>query len=523
MEKRDTQHVTIRQKNEMLIWVAVLTALFIFVYHEILIRTVKSWVSFQGSYGLLIVIISAYLIWERRSKLISTDTAPAILSGTVATVTGLAIYLLSNLSNTLILQGIGLVVTLLGLVWMILGWRHLNMLVIPIGYLSFMFSFFEEVLGLFSGSLQRASANLAGFLIKSFGMPVIVFNELIELPHITLEVAKVCNGVNHIIALVALSVPIAVLRFSSLYQKIGLVILAFFVGLFANGLRVAMIGFWTLNHHLDSIHGPFEIFYVSFILVIGLVFIAGVTFVSNKFGLGAKKDHVSSLSGKSSLNDFFKKLDRGPFAYAIVLFAILIAYQYLFVDKSVELKNPIEECPKVIEGWKAKEIADKNWPFKKFKGNQQLRRIYQNPLNGVPIGLAISYFEKQTEDSEVVNQSLMWLHHRAEKVDIDVGEDIGIIQVNRGIARGIHSQSYKGDKRLFYFFYYINGKVLTDPYEVKLEILLSKLFKRRSNASMIIFTTENQTAAATNNVKENAKQFMRYAIPVVLKIISDSK
>ena len=220
------------------------------------------------------------MIWDVRQRLAGTPIEPAFGPGLLVTLIGSGIFLVGKLSNTLILQGVALVTTLLGLAWLILGTRHFKLLVVPIGYLCFMFSFFEELLGSFSLTLQRLTAQLSAILLKLFGMPVFVSGEYIQLPHITLEVAKVCNGVNHIIALVALSIPVAVKSFTTTPRRVALVVIAFLTGLFANGVRVALIGWWTIDHHQDSIHGPFEFLYVSFILFFGLLIIGGVSYFS---------------------------------------------------------------------------------------------------------------------------------------------------------------------------------------------------------------------------------------------------
>ena len=509
-----------RQHAATVFWLAALGVLFLAAFHQILLRTVKGWIGFEDSYGLLIMAISVFMMWDKKDQLAGTTPTPTILPGFAMVLTGAVTQLAAALSNTLMLQGFGLVISLLGLTWLILGWPFMRLLAVPIGYLAFMFSFFEELLGFFSGSLQGTTASMAGLFLKLLGIPVFLSGELIQMPHITLEVAKVCNGVNHIIALVALAIPLAVKMFSSVYRQVGLVVLAFFVGLFANALRVTLIGIWTIKYRQESIHGPFEVLYVSFILVVGLLLIGMVALLTRKTGEGKNARRALVRSSANHEAGILGRLKKTPIACGVAVFAALLGYQKLFAGQSVALSMPLRLFPDTIQDWHSNEVTDPQWPFKHLAGDRQLRRIYTKANDVVPIGLTIAYFDRQTQDKEVVNQRLMWLHLKADPVNIDL--DGRRVRVIRGAARGIADQSYAGDRRIFYFFYYVNGKVLTDPYKVKYESLRSELFKGTSEAALVVFSTEGEGVPTRDNENE-VLTFMTAAMPVLIEQISNGR
>ena len=247
---------------------------FIAAYSEILAWVVRGWFSFERSYSLVILLLSLYMIWSRREFIRQTPARPNLFFGSLLTVVGCFIIVAGKLSNTLMVQGISLVIVLLGLIWLILGSRHLKMFFIPLGYLFFMFYLLEEALGRFSVFFQSATALIAAQLLRFSGMPVALHDNLIELPHITLEVARVCNGINHIVALTAMSVPFAFMTYRSASKKVLIALVALLVGLFLNGLRVTLIGYWTKYQPEGPLHGPFDLFYVSFILFFGLILFA---------------------------------------------------------------------------------------------------------------------------------------------------------------------------------------------------------------------------------------------------------
>jgi len=106
-------------------------------------------------------------------------------------------------------------------------------------------------------------------------MPVVLTQHFLELPHIQLDVVRECSGINHIIALMSLAIPLA--YFSDIPRIVRplLVAFSFFLGIFLNGLRVAMIGLWSVNH--KDLHGPVSTLFTSSIFFAGLVVLLLIT------------------------------------------------------------------------------------------------------------------------------------------------------------------------------------------------------------------------------------------------------
>ena len=363
----------------------------LFAFSEIIFRIIKGWFTFTQSYSLLIFAISIYMIWLKKDHLKELNINPSLFFGISLTVSGCMFLILGKLSSTLIIQGVALVFTLLGLVLLILGKSFFSVLFIPVGYLLLMFSLIEELLGNISIYFQNATAWIAAHLLDAFGMPVFLSNRFIELPHITLEVAKVCNGINHIVALVALAIPLAIMRQRSTWQKILYILFAFIIGLFANGLRVALIGIWTLyNKNPESIHGPFELLYVSFILVFGLalLIIPGL-FARRK--VADKTINKVEQSVKPTGANHPNRLPLLPLVVASIILFLVGSYIHTYKPVPVYLARPLESFPKLIDQWQGRDVNDKDWPFKNHSADEKLKRIYQDGSK-YNIGLYIAYY-----------------------------------------------------------------------------------------------------------------------------------
>lgn len=503
-----------KTKKVFIFFLTVLLLLLLFsLCSEIITRTVSGLLNIEQSYGLLILLISMYMLWDAKYKIADTRTAPAIIPGIVVVILGLGIILFSKLSHTLMLQGIALIITIIGIIWVVLGSSLLKLVIIPVSYLAFMFSIFEEVLGNFSIGLQLITAKVASILLELSGMPVFLDREYIQLPHIILEVAKVCSGIHHIIALVALAIPIAVKAYTSVVRRVALVLMAFLTGLLANGLRVALIGWWTVNHKEETIHGPFEFLYVSFILICGLIIVGSISFYSRS---KEKEEHKKSHDSKTLvfIQSYMGSKTIFPISLVCILLLIVIGFESYVGNNKVPPNLPLSEFPRFIHQWRSEEVDDDAWPFKNLTGDRMLKRIYFNQDTGDKLGLLIVYYDNQKQDKELINQRLMWLHLKDKEIAIEINNSQ--IKINTGSPRGLESQTYIGDKRHFFFWYFINGKILTDPYSVKLETFISAITKGATNAALVVFSTENQDGYPIES--DQTIEFIKFAIPYVLKI-----
>ena len=97
-------------------------------FSEILFWIVEEWFSFDRSYSFMILLLSLFMIWSCKEDLKLIPIEPCLVLGSLTTLAGCLIVVAGRLSSTLMVQGIALVVVLLGLVLLILGTRHLKML-----------------------------------------------------------------------------------------------------------------------------------------------------------------------------------------------------------------------------------------------------------------------------------------------------------------------------------------------------------------------------------------------------------
>jgi exosortase len=189
---------------------------------------------------------------------------------------GLALLLLGGAGHLLVMQEMSLLVTITGLVLLFLGAEALCVLWVPIAYLLFMI----PIWGIITDPLQMPSrlfsASLAALILKSAGFSLFHHGIYIELPNVTLEVARECSGVNYLFAVAAIGVPIALLFLDGWRTRAILLGSALMISMLANSVRIAFIGVVaTYNLSVDS-HGPLHVLQGLFVSAVGFMAIFAV-------------------------------------------------------------------------------------------------------------------------------------------------------------------------------------------------------------------------------------------------------
>jgi EpsI family protein len=269
------------------VWFAAagLAAAVLFAFADVLRTLVWQWYSNDAySYGFLIPLISAYLVWARRDKLYAVAVAPRPLLGCAILLFGGGMLLAGREAGVAGLQQLALLVTLVGLVITVLGRAAYGVMALPLGFLILMMPIWDVVTERLHGPFQQFSATIGTVVLRLWGVPVNQEGTYLNLPNISLEVAKVCSGVNYFVAVLALAIPLAWLMLKG-GRRILLVAFAMIVALLANALRVALIGFLAYHGLSHDLHGPGHILQGMFVAVIGYAAIfAGLSFLSRSSG-----------------------------------------------------------------------------------------------------------------------------------------------------------------------------------------------------------------------------------------------
>lgn len=502
-----------------IIQIPILILIFSFVYFGPISLIFRNPFSYHFSHGLLILGISGYMVWRKKGELRLVRIRPNLFAGSLIIIISNLVLLCGKFTNTPLLEGISLVIGILGFVLLLFGFCVAKIVIIPIFFLLFMFPIFDKILGSYSNFLQLIAAFIGSVSLQIIGFPVLHYGEIIELPHITLKVGQACSGINHIIALIILSIFLGYVIKMKWFTKVIFVFMGFLVGIFANGVRVALIGIWTKYFGTESFHGPFDIFYSSFIFFIGFVIIIFAPFILTR--RNRKKAIMERIKNE---NNFEDRIDmdnqlstnnsRLPFLILIVLLCLTWTYKIVARPLPSNLNTNIDEFPMIVDGWVGQNVEKLGETYELGNFDVKLKRIYYDQ-SGNQIKLFVGYLASQKQDNRIDNYTHEIIQNNSSWVKIKLNSSDSW-QINSGIRQN------KDILQHVYFWYNINGRVVGNRYGAILATIIDAFLKRRTNAAIIILSRDIKEV---NRIGENEKvtmQFIRTILPLTQKFLNNA-
>ena len=228
----------------------------------------------EFSYGILIPFIAVYLLWDRRSLWSSAGAGTSHPGGLALTIAGCGLHIIGSLSGTLVLSGLGLTITTMGVVLYLWGLDHLRIAGPPLILLVLMVPVPSYAVGEVSWYLQKAASSLSSLVLRLLGVPVFQDGNLLNLPNYVLEVKQACSGSRSIFALLAMAVILAITVERKWWTRVLLVSAAPMLAISANIVRIVGTGLiakqWGALAASESLHMTWGII-VFVIAVAGLL------------------------------------------------------------------------------------------------------------------------------------------------------------------------------------------------------------------------------------------------------------
>jgi EpsI family protein len=424
------------------------------------------------SYGWLVPAISGFVLWSRREHLRRVVPTPAVGPGLAVLAAWALLLVAGRVGGVLLLEQIALVIAVAGLVLLFAGAAALRASWAAIAYLLLgvpLWDGFTEPLHL---RFQLMSAGFGVSMLQALGIPAYGRGTFIELPTLTIEVARACSGVNYLIAVLALGLPLAYLYLRSWWRRAVLILSALLIAAFANSLRVAMIGALVYFDLGAPLHGPAHVLHGLFVSAIGHVALFVGLWLLTPRGEAAAPTAAAPIAGTpAGAPALSPALMLGT---AIVWLPVV--WGYAAMPAPVTLVTALERLPATLGPWDADPyatpVAPPWWPA----ADQQLSRRYR--AGDDTVDLFVGYFERQRQSHEVMTFRSAELHRGAERITVPVaGGDVLTVNVTTATTGP--------DPRVTLFWYEIDGASETQPLAVKLRTLWHAVGRRRSNGAVV--------------------------------------
>jgi exosortase len=234
----------------------------------------------SSSHIILIPLVAFFLLYVERHRLFSI-TRTSLVSGVSLALAGMILFWLASRDRfpqagnwPLSLKTLSVILVWVGGFLLCYGFAAFRAAAFPLLFLLLMVPLPQVVLDRTIRALQEGSTDIAYFIFRAVGTPVLRHGFLLSVPGVTIEVAKECSSIRSSIALFITCLLAAHLYIRTGWKMWLLVLLSFPLSLLKNGIRIATLT--LLGIHVDpsfltgSLHhqGGFVFFFLALLILL---------------------------------------------------------------------------------------------------------------------------------------------------------------------------------------------------------------------------------------------------------------
>jgi len=462
----------------------VLGVVFLVALRGPLALLVDTWSYMDFSHGAIVPVVSLYIVWAERERLKRIKLSPSYIGGIAVLASGTLILMLGRTAGVVLVEETSILVIIPGLVLLLLGFRIFKALALPLAYLVLMVPVLNPLIDRIHWPFQLITARFAAFVLPYLWIPVYRNIQFLELPNVSLEVAESCSGANFMVSVIAIAIPLAYFTQRGWWRKALLMVMAFFIGLFTNGLRVTLIGVWSYYELGDALHGPYHLLQGYFVSIFGFIFLFAAAHMINRLmpWRAEKASSVDAVEPPARLTRADQKRFTAAWAAAIALLAAIGLVYAFYRPSPVPLVKPLAQFPMTAGAWQGRPGdyfgADS---LRVPSATDELSAVYQS-ASGRPVTLYIGYLDSQTQGRELIGTHFSKLYRNMGEVDVP-GSSTGMT-VNKTVLK-------KGSQEFLVLFWYnLNGRSVANRYLAKLATAVDGLVRIQTNGAFIMATAE---------------------------------
>ncbi len=461
--------------------VALIVALFAAAYYRTFAMLVTYWAQNDMYwYGFAVPVLAGVLAWTRRDQWRGLRPSSSLVLGSGVLVGGLLMLLAGRVSATNLVEELSLVASVSGVVLLLFGTRAFRVVAFPIAYLLAMIPFWDLLTVGFHRYFQLYSAAISVDLVRLAGVPVLRDGFLIRLPNVTLEVAQACSGVNYLIAIFCVGIPMAYLFVRGWPKRLAIVGASALIALLGNGLRVAvvsMFAYYGIHGANGDIHGPFALFRSLLISGVGFVALFWLIFrFGDRDALAARRAAANPPGPLGSLRPHGTgTLVAGALLGAVLAFGAW--HRVAAVPPAVDLQDFTSR----IGDWRATERVTFESDLDPLEFDERLSRSYVGP-DGTEASVFVGYFSRQKQGRELGGYAIRTALEKQGRSTSTAPGRTG--RLNDFIAE-IGGRTFHVS-----YWYVLDGRLVADDYRAKLLTAWSALVHGRTNGGVVEVKTQ---------------------------------
>lgn len=479
------------------------------------------------SHGLLLPVLSAYLIWRRRNELKQLPFTGS-WGGLALVAAGLVLRLIGQATTMATFEHYAFLLVIYGLVLCLTGpvvFRRLWMPLILLVFAVPLPSFLNNPLSL---QLQLLSSQLGVMVIRAAGISVLLEGNIIDLGTYQLEVAEACSGLRYLFPLMTIGFIVACGFRGPLWKRFVIFLSSIPITVVMNSLRIGFIGItvdrWGQQMAEGELHG-FEGFFVFMLSTAALIFVAWA---------------LARLKGPIALNEVFDLVPPVPapapaaadappapppsrtprsFVAATILVLCGAATSYASVAPHVvaPTREDFENFPSRFGDWVGQREA--------------LDQIYRNALqlddyvladyhvpDGPPINFYAAYYAHQDFTRAVHSPHDCipgggWEIQRLERREFPAIGKAPAFPYNRAVIQ------MGSTRQIVYYWFQERGRHMTNEYVVRWYLLWDALTRHRTDGALVRFVAQLPPDASESQVDARIMQLAKRIVPTLTRFV----
>ncbi len=218
------------------------SVLLLICYAPVLVRLVSQWANDEDmGHGFFVPLVAAYICWQNRQELLAEAPSPSWW-GLLVVAYGAVQLFIATLGAELFLARTAFIISLVGVLLLLGGFRRLRILAFPLLLLCFMVPIPAIIYGQITFPMQLFASQVASATLSMLGIPVLREGNILELASQRLNVVEACSGIRSLLSLSFLSLVYAYFFDKKVWMRPVLLIATLPIAIIANASRVTMTG-----------------------------------------------------------------------------------------------------------------------------------------------------------------------------------------------------------------------------------------------------------------------------------------
>lgn len=484
-------------------FVMILT-LFLWRQREVIASVIGAWGRTQTyQHGFLIVPAVLVLIWMRRRQLHLSEVRVEPL-GLPLLLLSVAIGYVGSAGDLQIVRHFALVLTIISLVFTLLGRHVIAKLLFPLFFLFFAVPAGDELVP----PLIDLTATISTEGLKLLGVPVFREGVYIEVPNGKFEVARVCSGIRYLIASTAFATLFAAMYLRTFGRRLLLLAIGIVLPLIANGLRALGIILLAYLSDMRIAVGVDHIIYGWLFFGIVIVFLIW----------------IGTLLARSDTEDIEEAIDASavsaePLRPVRMVTVSALSAALIFANQAISL--PVTAIPSDGEllptlpsdpgAWSGPTLVTPVFTSD-FKGiDGELSGVYTKG-SGDPVALHVYYYLTQRQGQEIINTENALVDNETARV---VASDTVRIKDPTTSHREVKEVIVRQGRLSFliWYWYDINGFTTLSPLRAKMIQIANTARGRHTPASVIAIAVANDLEP--EEARDQLREFLTAAGPSI--------